>query len=113
MSERPAQGPLLQRIISGCHDALGDSESADAGYDRALELARARSADHEIAFTIAAMVARTRPGGRSVDPGLITESQQLRQRLGLLLDLSAAERTGEPLELPRQESAAAPATVSP
>ena len=113
LSERPVQGPLLQRIIAGCHDALGDGETAEIAYDRALELARARGADHEIAFTIAAMVARSRHGGRPVEPALIAESRQLRQRLGLLLDLSAAERAGEPLDLPRQESVGAPAAVSP
>jgi hypothetical protein len=44
---------------------------------------------------------------------LVAESQQLRRRLGLLLDLSAAEQTQASLELPRQESVAAPAAVSP
>jgi class 3 adenylate cyclase/tetratricopeptide (TPR) repeat protein len=113
LSERPVQAPLLQRIIAASHDALGDAEMADLAYDTALELARARGADHEISFTISAMVARTRHGRGYVDSALIEECRQLQQRLGLVLDLSAAERLPEPLELPRQEPAAEVAAVIP
>jgi class 3 adenylate cyclase/tetratricopeptide (TPR) repeat protein len=90
LSDQPAQAPLLYRIVAGSHDALGDDDAADLAYSRALELARRRKADHELAFTVAAMAARARRTGTPVDPELIRETIPLQQRLGVLVsDLDA------------------------
>jgi class 3 adenylate cyclase/tetratricopeptide (TPR) repeat protein len=91
LPEEPTQGSLLQRIIGACQDALGQPDAADAAYDLALDLARRRGADHDIAFTVAAMVARAAIVGRAVDPALVAEAAPLQRRLGLVLDLTAAE----------------------
>jgi class 3 adenylate cyclase/tetratricopeptide (TPR) repeat protein len=94
LSEQPAQGPLLNRVIGGCLDALGRPDEADAAFDRSLETARRRGADHEVAFTVAAMAARACAGRPPVDPSLVAEAVPLQRRLGLVVDLVAAESGG-------------------
>ena len=91
ISEQPAQAPLLYRVMGACHDALGNVADADAAFERALAVARQRGAAHEIAFTVAAMAARTRLAGRVFDEALLAEVRPLQRRLGLLLDLTDAE----------------------
>jgi class 3 adenylate cyclase/tetratricopeptide (TPR) repeat protein len=91
LSEQPAQGPLLNRIIGRCLDALGRVEEADAAFDRALDIARRRGADHEVAFTVAAMAERAAAGRRPVERSLLAEAVPLQRRLGLVVDLVGAE----------------------
>jgi class 3 adenylate cyclase/tetratricopeptide (TPR) repeat protein len=86
LSGQPSQAPLLYRIIGACQDALGRPDEGDRSYAQALDLARQREADHEVAFAIAAMIARGPSTGRAVDPALVDEVGVLRQRLGLVID---------------------------
>ena len=96
LSEQPAQAPLLHRVIGACHDALGNGPDADVAYERALTVARQRGAAHEIAFTVAAMAQRRRSAGLPFDDSLLAEVRPLQRRLGLLLDLTAAQAAPDP-----------------
>jgi class 3 adenylate cyclase/tetratricopeptide (TPR) repeat protein/ABC-type cobalamin transport system ATPase subunit len=109
LSEQPAQAPLLYRVMGACHDALGNVHDADLAYEHALTVARQRGAAHEIAFTVAAMAERTRNAGLRVDDALLAEARPLQRRLGLVLDLTAAESTSVQSTT---ETSAEPSTMS-
>jgi class 3 adenylate cyclase/tetratricopeptide (TPR) repeat protein len=113
LSEHPVQAPRLRRVIGACHDALGDSSSADSSYAEALDLARRRGADHEVVFTVAAMTRRAGAGGQAVDAELLREVAPLLPRLGLVLDLTGSEAAAA-IALPKQraESPAMPVSAS-
>jgi hypothetical protein len=87
LSPQPVQAPLLHRIIGASQDALGDWTAGDQSYQAALDAARRRGADHEIAMTVAVMAGRARQADRPIDAALIAEVTPLQQRLGLVLDL--------------------------
>ena len=95
LSEQPVQAPLLYRVIAACQDALGHPAEADLAHDRALAAARRRGAAHEVAFTVAAMASRAQRSGATVDPALVAEARSLQSRLGLVIDLAAAENSTE------------------
>ena len=65
-------------------------QAADDAFGQALALARRRNADHELAFTVAAMAARARRNGTQVDQSLIDEAVPMQRRLGVVDDLSTA-----------------------
>jgi tetratricopeptide (TPR) repeat protein len=88
LAEFPAQGPLLYRVVGGALDALGRATEASAAYDRALEIARRRSAAHDVVFTLTAIAARARAAAQPVDPSCLNEVAQLTTQLGLVIDLS-------------------------
>ena len=89
LSDQPVQTPLLLRVIGGSEDALGHHDEADLAFDEALAVARHLHAGHELAFTVAAMAARTHPQRRPIDLALIEEIMPLQRRLGIVIDLTA------------------------
>jgi tetratricopeptide (TPR) repeat protein len=105
LSEQPVQASLLYRVVGAAHDALGHEAQGDAAFDAALDLARRRGASHDIAFTVAAMIARTRRTGRMVDPDLIGEALPIQRRLGLVIDLAGVDAGVAVLDLPEQREA--------
>jgi tetratricopeptide (TPR) repeat protein len=91
LSDQPVQAPLLYRIIGNCRDALGETAQGDVAFDQALVLARRRGADHEIGFTLAAIMNRSRDHAAALEPALVNELGALQRRLGLVVDLTAVE----------------------
>jgi class 3 adenylate cyclase/tetratricopeptide (TPR) repeat protein len=102
LSDQPLQSSLLNRVIGGAHDALGNAAAGDYAYEQALDAARRRGAAPEVAFTVAAMSERARLAGLAFDPALVAEVVPLQRRLGLVLDLTAAEAVL--VELPPQRT---------
>lgn len=102
LSEHPSQAPLLYRIAGASHDVLGDQAAADAAFAAALDLARLRKANHELAFTVAAMAARAQRNGTRLDRALVTEAIPLQRRLGVVVDLSGYEAGSSAATAPDQ-----------
>jgi len=93
LASDPAPGPILHRIIGICLDALGRPAEADDAFAESLASARRRHADHEFAFTIAAMSQRARRDGVSVDPELLREAIPMQRRLGVVIDLTGQDES--------------------
>src|SRR5581483_5449810 len=101
LSEQPVQAGLLLRVLGGCLDGLGRTADADQAFEQALALARRRGADHEVAFTERAMVARAGVIGRRVDPAVIAELVPLQRRLGIVVDVTEKAAAAVPVVLPK------------
>jgi tetratricopeptide (TPR) repeat protein len=113
LSAQPVQAPMLQRIIAGAHEVLGDADAAGTAYAKALDLARRRGADHDVAFTILAMARWSRRGGPPVEATLLAEASRLCSRLGLIVDITDDTGTMTPArEVPLQRRAAETAVSS-
>ena len=90
-------------MIGICLDGLGRRAEADDAFAESLASARRRHADHEFAFTIAAMSQRARRVGEQIDPDLIREAIPMQRLLGVVIDLTG--RDDAPLRLPTQARA--------
>jgi class 3 adenylate cyclase/tetratricopeptide (TPR) repeat protein len=109
-SELPTSAPLLLRIAGGALDATGEIAAAGEAYAEALAIARRRTAAHEVAFTLAALVARAGRAGEAVDEGWVDEARRLHRELGLVLDLTMLEGDRRAPTLPAQRVAPVPAS---
>jgi hypothetical protein len=105
LSELPTQGPLLYRIIGSSLDDAGNEEAADQAYADALALSRKRNAVQEIAFTLTALITRSRARGLAVDPAWVSEARELSKKLGLVVDLTVTRTT---TRIPEQRRTPAP-----
>lgn len=83
LATNPAQAPLLYRIIAESHDDADEWAQAESAYGKALRVARARCAKHDVAFTLAAMSARLRRRGLDPDPKWRGEIEAIAGDLGV------------------------------
>ena len=80
--------PLLQRVRAAALLALGDRDAAQVALAEALEAARSREADHEVVFTLRAVLELD---GRSQNADALREElERLTVRLGLEPDAPTA-----------------------
>jgi tetratricopeptide (TPR) repeat protein len=94
-TESSARAPLLHRIIGRCLEAQGDSTAALASYQKGLQLARQRGAQHEVAFLLTALGAS---GTGQRQP--LEEARQLYAELGVVVDLTVpAPRRRTPAQI--------------
>jgi tetratricopeptide (TPR) repeat protein len=79
-----AQGPMLLRLRGYALLQRGDLEGAREAFDSSLRLARERGADHEVAFTLAALWDLAAARGVAVDVTLEAERGELYAKLGIV-----------------------------
>jgi class 3 adenylate cyclase/tetratricopeptide (TPR) repeat protein len=110
LSELPTQAPLLHRVMGAAYDELGETTASDNEFSTALALSRRRHADHEIAFTLAAMLDRDRTLGRALDLAVVAELNPLQRRLGIQ---PSGITPAPPAATPEVEVALATPTAAP
>jgi class 3 adenylate cyclase/tetratricopeptide (TPR) repeat protein len=102
--------PLLHRIRGLALAATGDADAARAALERSLESARARHADHEVAFTLHAMSSLLTATGAVVPEEVRREQADLLAQLGILV-VAEPELRGRTVVLPAQVRRELPAEV--
>ncbi|MDX6659870.1 MAG: hypothetical protein QOJ55_692, partial [Solirubrobacteraceae bacterium] len=103
--------PMLRRIRGLALAALGEPDAARTALDRSLESARARHADHEVAFTLHATSSVLTAIGATLPADLRREQEDLLAQLGIV---SVSEPALPPtaLVLPTQVRRELPAEVA-
>jgi class 3 adenylate cyclase/tetratricopeptide (TPR) repeat protein len=76
--------PLVERVRGYALIQLGDLDGARDALDASLRAGRERGAEHEVAFTLQALMRLARVAGRTSDDGWRSESGVLLRRLGIV-----------------------------